>query len=481
MNITNVSLYRLPLWAVAFVPLVVLLSFGAVLLRAALIREQTDLHYRTLARRAMNEGDYEGARIYYNRVVSTDRKVDPTDDFHWAEIVAWSGDLSAASKIIDELAPDRATGYPNAHRWKAIQLSRKLGTIDRSEGGSELLEQTLEQLRHHLTRSGRENPLQLCDLWSVFYFASGQDEEGLKKVVESADYDPNRWLAAAIASERQGNRLQRDRCYQAAERHFAGQVDADPLNFRSRIALAKVLVDTDRVAEASALLAEGLKLADRAELRRTASELRLFQMSKVEGPMDEGFAEFNRLLAEAIELDPSNPQAYGRLLTVYQEAQSAEQRTQLRERLERQVAKGDSIAFAHFSLGSIYWLDGDLKNSIWHTEKALEINPDLLDVANNVAWLVSQQEDADLERALSLVDSAIEKRPDVVNYRDTRGVILMKMERWEDALVELETILPRIEGEARKELHERLAKVYAELGKSSLARMHEEEATGWEK
>lgn len=466
----------IPPWFAAIVPLLVVLSFGGVLLRAALIQEQTDLHYRTMARQAMNEGNFAGARVYYSRLVSSDRKVDPKDEFNWAQIVARGGDPFAASEMIDQLAPDNATGYPAAHRLKAIQMAQNLGAIDRSEGGSELLEKTFEQLRHHLTRSGQENPLQLCDLWSGYYFASGQNEEGLKKVVESAAYEPKRWLAAAIASERQGNRIQRDRCYRLAEQHFTTQLDSDPLDFQSRIALAKVLVDTERVEAASALLADGLKLADRAELRRTASDLRLFQMSKVKGPLEEGFAKFNRLLAEAVELDPLNPEAYGRLLAVYQAAKSEEQRTQLRERLERQVVKGDSIAFAHFSLGSMHWLDGDLKNSIWHTEKALEINPGLLDVANNVAWLVSQQEDGDLDRALKLINVAVEKRPDVVNYRDTKGSILMKMKRWEEALVEMETILPRTSGEARKELHQRLAIVYAELGKDSLARMHEDEA-----
>jgi thioredoxin-like negative regulator of GroEL len=77
-----------------------------------------------------------------------------------------------------------------------------------------------------------------------------------------------------------------------------------------------------------------------------------------------------------------------------------------------------------------------------------------------------------------LINVAVEKRPDVVNYRDTKGAILMKMERWEDALIELETILPRTEGEARQDLHQRLAKIYTELGKESLAKMHEEEAAG---
>lgn len=472
---------KLRIWLAAVPPFLVLSVSGGVLLWASLVREKTDLRYRAMARQAMIEGDFESARVFYSRLVSSDRKVDPKDEFNWAEIVARGGDLPAAAELIDSLAPSDGTGYPDAHRARAVQLARELASIDRSEGGSERLEKTLQQLRHHLTRSGIENPLQLCDLWAGYYFASGQKNEGLKKVVESAAYDPNRWLAAAVASEQQGDMEQRAKCYQAAEKHFAANVEANPLDFQSRMALTKVLVDTERIDAAENLIGEGLKLTDREELRRTASDLRLYRMSKVKEPLEAGFAEFNRLLAEAVDLDPLNPQAYGQFLAVYQAAKSDEQRTQLRERLERQVAKGDSIAFAHFSLGSIYWLDGDAKNSLWHTEKALEINPDLLDVANNVAWLVSQQENGDLDRALKLIDVAIEKKPYQHEYRDTKGMILMKMERWDEALTQLEGILPSSVGDARRDLHTRLSTIYQALGKESLAKMHAEEAEALKK
>jgi tetratricopeptide (TPR) repeat protein len=465
---------------IANLPLLVLVVFGAVLFRAMVIQQKIDLIYRTMARQAVTEGDFDKARFLQTRLVSTRRKVDPKDKYDWAVIIARGGDLMTANALIDELAPDDVTGYHEAHRAKAIRLAQSVTAREHRAVDGESLEKNLKLLRHHLSRSGSEDPLLLCDLWAGYYFAIGQDSQALKKVVESASHDPQRWLMAAITSERYGDLNQRDLCYQKAEDYFASKVDADPIDYQSRLGLTKVFVDTDRIDAASDLLAEGLILTARAELRRAASDLRLFEMTTIESPLEEGHADSNRLLAEALELDPLNPRVYARFLKVYQEEKSGRHRTQLRESLQRQVAKGEAIAFSHFSLGAVYWLDGDWVNSIWHAEKAMEIAPELLHVANNVAWLESQRDGGDLARALNLINTIVEKEPKMLEYRDTKGMILMKLDRWEEALVELETVLPKSVGQTRKSLHERLALVYAALGQDSLAKMHEQEAAALE-
>lgn len=53
----------------------------------------------------------------------------------------------------------------------------------------------------------------------------------------------------------------------------------------------------------------------------------------------------------------------------------------------------------------------------------------------------------------------------------------MKMERWGEAVVDLERVLPHRTGEARKVAHERLAAVCKALGQDRLAAVHEEEAS----
>ena len=54
---------------------------------------------------------------------------------------------------------------------------------------------------------------------------------------------------------------------------------------------------------------------------------------------------------------------------------------------------------------------------------------------------------------------------------DTRGRIYVKMERWEDALVDLETALRQMP--ANPDLHRALATTYRGLGDETLAEEHE--------
>jgi hypothetical protein len=67
-------------------------------------------------------------------------------------------------------------------------------------------------------------------------------------------------------------------------------------------------------------------------------------------------------------------------------------------------------------------------------ERALQLQPNLTDVANNFARLLAQGDSPDLPRSLAMIESAISKRPGDYRYRDTRGIIWMKMQRWDDAL-----------------------------------------------
>ena len=59
-------------------------------------------------------------------------------------------------------------------------------------------------------------------------------------------------------------------------------------------------------------------------------------------------------------------------------------------------------------------------------------------VANNLAWVLAFSPPVDLPRALELASAAIKKQPDEPRFRATRGHILFKMERYKEALPDLE-------------------------------------------
>ena len=140
--------------------------------------------------------------------------------------------------------------------------------------------------------------------------------------------------------------------------------------------------------------------------------------------------------------------------------------------LEALLAGGYATPFVHFVLGCRAWQAGETDSALFHLERAYELDEQLGLVANNLAWVLAHQQPPDLERALTIIDSVLERWPDVAQYRDTRGQILVKLERWEDALDDLERALPQMT--RNRQLHEALAQVYGKLGQASLAQKHEQ-------
>jgi Flp pilus assembly protein TadD len=106
-----------------------------------------------------------------------------------------------------------------------------------------------------------------------------------------------------------------------------------------------------------------------------------------------------------------------------------------------------------------------------HWERANQLAPDMPAIANNLAWLLSQSAPPDLPRALQLADMAVEKSPREMNFRDTRGHILMKLGRWKEALADLEAALPTTPNPA--EMHLSLAEVYRHLDAPAMAAEHQ--------
>lgn len=466
-------------WAPAFAalpPLAVLGLCSAVWARAAWMRDSTEARYRTLAKRALEAQDYEQAKLCYARIIDAARSTTPQDQFQWALILTQSGDLSAAMAVIDDLAPDDGRGLPEAHRFKAVQMAIQLkqSTPQNISGANK--DQFLQRFKHHIDRSGNADSIDMTDLRAAYYVLAGKPEEALKLLVETARMDPDLWLRAAAAAKIQGNQQTFTDALTRAETYYRERLQENPLDFQTRIAYSMVLKEQNQLDDAWRVLSEGLTLSDRVELRRAASTLILFRMEQIQAPWGDGFPEFSRLLWRALELDPINPSAYRVLVDAYHRTENTEQRAALRARLEQHIVQGDGVAFAHFALGTMLWSEGENETARWHTEQAFALNPNLLDVANNLAWMISESEPQELERAYELIQRVVQQRPEIIQFRDTKGVILMKMNRFAEALVEFETILPKLTGTARKQVHDRLASIYDALGKQSLAELHREQA-----
>ena len=108
--------------------------------------------------------------------------------------------------------------------------------------------------------------------------------------------------------------------------------------------------------------------------------------------------------------------------------------------LEDAVIQEEGRPEAWAMLGELFWLKGDLKESSIHFEKALETGGEDPMILNNLAWIESEKDNPD--RALALVDRAIAIDPaPLYPYLETRSRILMKLHRYEEALVDARAAL----------------------------------------
>ena len=109
-----------------------------------------------------------------------------------------------------------------------------------------------------------------------------------------------------------------------------------------------------------------------------------------------------------------------------------------------------------------------------HFERVVAMDASNAGAANNLAWLLTETEPVDLNRGLEIANRAVELAPDRPEYRDTRGQILTKLKRWQEAALDLEYAVNGLTETAQT--HQSLANVYEQLGNRELAAAHRQSA-----
>jgi len=138
------------------------------------------------------------------------------------------------------------------------------------------------------------------------------------------------------------------------------------------------------------------------------------------------------------------------------------------------LAEGKSPAVLHLIMGVDAWQRGKPDEGKQHLEQAYRHFPQSPVVVNNLGWLLAREQPADLPRALALINSVLEHSPGQLRFRDTRGHILAKMGRWQEAVTDLEAALQALPD--KRKSHQALAEAYGHLGVPALAAEHKPES-----
>jgi tetratricopeptide (TPR) repeat protein len=109
------------------------------------------------------------------------------------------------------------------------------------------------------------------------------------------------------------------------------------------------------------------------------------------------------------------------------------------ERYARDIPSPYSKAVAYTSIGISYRRSRETARAIAYYEQAIKTYPNYAGPYNSLAYLHAlDPARTDFTEALVLVDKALKLRPDDPNYHDTKGWILFRMHRYEEARTFLE-------------------------------------------
>ncbi|MBA3311889.1 MAG: tetratricopeptide repeat protein [Planctomycetaceae bacterium] len=455
------------------VAIAVLAVAGVVIGRESHLRDA----YRIEAVNAFRNDRPEDARIYYERLFRLDGGTAETRLFLGLTLEKL-GNKEESHHLIHGVADGDAGGDPRANRWVAAKLLSDPKTLqDRGQ---------LRLAYQHLAKAERGLPQDAnvkLDLVK-YHLAMGEIPKAIPKLVAAASADPalnydlSRLYVATGQSESARQAMER------AERHFRKELETKSDDRRARLLLATCVANLGRFEEAVAVLNEGLAHDPEGPYGPAIARIYIaaYDRRALQQPTDN--RAMIAALREALRFDPKSVDAAVRLATFGEPpgaslggvAPSVDPKieSEARDMLEGLLAAGEQPPAVHMALGLKSWRGADLDKAQWHFERAYELDPTLAGVANNLAWVLSHQKNADLERALEIIDPIVERFPDVAHFRDTRGEIYLRMNRWNDALQDLERALPSLRENPR--IHESLASVYEGLDQPEMAKRHRQEA-----
>ena len=411
---------------------------------------------------AFQEEDWEQAELMYDRLLLLADSDRPRANYNLGIVLEKQGEMERAFAIMRKIAPADTGGFAQAHRWLAEKALQAPGTL-RSEEGRQVL---IAHYKHARLRFPRDPTIHYG--LAQCYIAAEVVSKASESLMTAARLSPEYYFSLGLWQYRINQRKRAAVSFEQAATYYASVVARDPKNATARFRWASCQTNLGKPRESLRILAEGTKLDTSIDYAPAMANACVYIFDGMNGEQVVDHRDRLAWLRQALNHVPNFPPALTRLAS-YAVGQADEEVAQM---LEILLATGADVAFVHFVAGIRSWGTGDQDKSLFHFSRAYKLDPEMLAVGNNLAWVLSQKEHPDLERALKIIQSVLRVTDDNPRYRDTRGQIFAKLSRWEEALDDLEFALrsPKLSGD--KNFHRALAETYEALGQESLASKH---------
>jgi tetratricopeptide (TPR) repeat protein len=419
--------------------------------------------YDLAVERTLAGDDLVSAKVYVRKLVLLDEP-GPRTRYALARLAEHEGDLPRASRLMSDLAPHPGSGHPAAHFWVAKRL------LDQHARRSPGQPDASREVIHHLEQSlpSPDNRQQAHEWLAELYRARGDADQAAKYLEEAAPQRPELYLQLAEVQLSRQDNVRFQKAVKQALDYFQSRVAADAKDVPARISWARVCSLDGKLDEAEKILQDALTVSDDASLHQSLTQVYLAMADRLDAHDLRELSQRLELLGKALRVSPDHPEVVNRLaMFVRYSGPSADA---VREQLRDLLAEGQLPATVHLLLGSTAAAEGRWDEARLHLEQAYRLDSRLPALLNHLAWASTQGETPDLERALRLSDEAVKLAADEPELRATRGRILARLQRWQDALTDLEAVLA--DSGRQGGLHAVLAEVYSALGDSEMAERH---------
>lgn len=428
-------------------------------------QDKLSARYHRAATSALKEKDWATAGVYYRKLAWLD-ETDPSVRYGLAIVADEQGDAHRAEHLMKTIATADAAGFGPAHLWLA---RRYLQTTPVSAA-------LVRAARHHLKQSVQQSRVtpEAHHLYGLFCLteSKGRDRELLNRALvhlkKSSEAFPDDALTVGTIHRSLGNLA-------AAQTQIAKVISTNsvyleksPNDPDTLLRLARAHVVIDEYTKAIELLQTAIGATDNEVLKSELATICVTWARRLAKSAQSPLSKRLDLYEVALNANPADETALRDLVGFTRGPKEVAART--REMLMRTLAVGGPPATVHLLLGLLEMNSGGIA-ARQHFEEALSYGPRMPDVLNNLAWDYVTTEPIQPEKALTLIDLAISVQSNP-EHNETKGLVLMKLNRHEEALRELLVALRDFN--SRASLHQHLAECYTELQNTEMAQRHKE-------